>query len=134
VAGGGSSHDTVSTLTLEVAQLLGAGYLGTLMMGTYMLMRTSRQLDPVPEVIIEHNSCCNHPAKDTQANAAPNSQGRARIWRGTRAFAGSRQSQHNESKLSDESHNERNQTGYEEHLCHSVPTISWLYSRIKSWS
>jgi hypothetical protein len=77
-AGGGSSHDAVSTLTLEVARLLGAGHLATLMMGTYMLLRTSRQLNPILEVINEHNSCCNHPAKDTQADAAPNNQGRAR--------------------------------------------------------
>jgi len=77
--GGGNSHDAVSTLTLEVAQLLGAS-LATLMMGTYMLMRTSRQLNPIPEVVTEHNSCGNHPAKDTQAHAAPNNQGRARTW------------------------------------------------------
>jgi hypothetical protein len=78
--GVGNSHDAVSTLTLEVAQLLGAGHLAALMMGTYLLMRTSRQLNPIPEVVNQHNSCCNHPAKDTQANAAPNNQGRARIW------------------------------------------------------
>jgi hypothetical protein len=77
---GGNSHDAVSTLTLEVAQLLEAGHRATLMMGTYMLMRTSRQLNPIPEVVNEHNSCCNHPAEDTQANAAPNNQGRARTW------------------------------------------------------
>ena len=49
------------------------------MMGTYMLMRTGSQLNPVPEVIKDQNSCSNHPAKDTQANAAPNNQGGARI-------------------------------------------------------
>jgi hypothetical protein len=76
--GGGNSHDAVSTLTLEVAQLLGAGHPATLMMGTYMLIRTSRQLNPIPEVVNEQNSCGNHPAKDAQANAAPNNQGRDR--------------------------------------------------------
>ena len=39
-----------------------------------MVTVIARQLDPIPEVIRDHNGRCNEPAHDASANAPPYNQ------------------------------------------------------------